>query len=208
VIPETILVYEGLVVLRGRLLIMGKLCTPMKKNYQENIWEYGTGTPGRGPGKIAPGLSETGPTRSPLPGTELVIGCALEELEPAEQQQIRTHLLTCRDCLELFLDCASGPGRSRLPGWRGTERLTPRRLLDTFGRRAQETLQALGKPRRLIPGVGGSFSGIASGHFRAPGEILTAAASNGHGTTGSPPFPSKCPGTPGTPGFQIFPGAA
>ncbi len=38
------------------------------------------------------------------PEPEQVIGCALEELEAAEQQKVQAHLLTCRDCLELFLD--------------------------------------------------------------------------------------------------------
>ena len=38
------------------------------------------------------------------PEPEQVIGCALEELEAAAAQKVQAHLLTCRDCLDLFLD--------------------------------------------------------------------------------------------------------
>ena len=41
------------------------------------------------------------------PEPELVISSALQELAEPKQQQVQDHLLSCRDCLELYLDVLS-----------------------------------------------------------------------------------------------------
>jgi hypothetical protein len=89
----------------------------------------------------------------PCPEPEQVIGCALEELEAAELQKVQAHLLTCRNCLELFLDVRLS--RAEAEGLMGTSLEVPQKTgwLATFGSKVRETLQALIKPRRLIPAV-------------------------------------------------------
>ena len=84
-----------------------------------------------------------------------MIGCALEELEAAEQQKVQAHLLTCRDCLELFLDVRLARAEAESPAdaghpWKHSQKAG---WLATFGRKVRETLQALVKPRKLIPAL-------------------------------------------------------
>jgi hypothetical protein len=92
------------------------------------------------------------------PEPELVISSALQELAEPKQQQVQDHLLSCRDCLELYLDVLStqaeaDSGEDRKfdgildeePAWAA--------WLAVLGHKVWETLQVLGKPRRLIPAL-------------------------------------------------------
>lgn len=97
-----------------------------------------------------PGLS--------CPDPEMVIGCALEELNTTEQQQIQTHLLTCRDCLELFLDIRLALTEAEsLPKERLM--LNPKEVslisqwIATIGQKIRRIWQPLINPRKLIPAL-------------------------------------------------------
>ncbi len=97
-----------------------------------------------------PGLS--------CPEPEQVVGCALEELEAAEHQKIQAHLLTCRDCLDLYLDVRLARAEAESPGAEGLaapslEESPADGWLATFGSKFWETLQVLLKPGKLIPAV-------------------------------------------------------
>lgn len=130
----------------------------MKKSKRERI----SGTEPDIPAAVMEGMQQAFQRSSSsglsCPDIEMVIGYALEELDAAEQQIIQAHLLTCRDCLELFLDVrlARAEAESQEP-----ERLqvTPREAsqksdwLAALGRKVQETWQALIKPRKLIPAL-------------------------------------------------------
>ncbi len=103
--------------------------------------------------RLRQAFQEPGSPELSCPEPEQVIGCALEELAAAEQQQVQAHLLTCRDCLELFLDVRLA--RAEAEGLTETPLKAPQKdgWLATFGSKVRETLQSLIKPRRLIPAV-------------------------------------------------------
>jgi hypothetical protein len=91
------------------------------------------------------------------PEPEQVIGAALQELAAAEHQQIQDHLLTCRDCLELYLDVRSAQAEAE-PAAVGQDNGTVigkplQAWLAVWGRQVRETLRALGRPRRLVPAL-------------------------------------------------------
>ena len=86
-----------------------------------------------------------------------MIGAALQELAAAEQQQIQDHLLTCRDCLELYLDVRSAQAEAEpaaVGKVNGTVDEKPLQAwLAVWGRKVRETLRVMGKPRRLVPAL-------------------------------------------------------
>ena len=88
------------------------------------------------------------PPDLPCPDPEQVISYALGELEAPARQRVHTHLLTCRNCLELCLDVRLARVDAEIPagrpgaGW-----------LARVSRKAQELFQALSQPRRLIPAL-------------------------------------------------------
>jgi hypothetical protein len=89
----------------------------------------------------------------PCPTPEQVAGCALEELEAQEHQEVQAHLLQCRDCLELYLDVRLA--RAEAEKLMETPLETPQKAgwLAAFGSKVRESLRVLVKPRRLIPAL-------------------------------------------------------
>jgi hypothetical protein len=92
------------------------------------------------------------------PEPEQVVAYALNELEAREHEKLQAHLLGCRDCLELFLDVQLAQAEAEIPA---DEQLYEMPLDApqkgwwhlAFGRKVRETLQALVKPRKLIPAL-------------------------------------------------------
>jgi hypothetical protein len=84
----------------------------------------------------------------PCPDPEQVISYALGELKADAQQQVYTHLLTCRECLELCLDVRLARADVEIPADRPGAGLLAR-----VSRQARELFQALSQPRRLIPAL-------------------------------------------------------
>jgi hypothetical protein len=92
----------------------------------------------------------------PCPEPEQVISCALEELEAAAAQKVQAHLLTCRDCLDLFLDVRLARAEAESPAeLTGAPREAPQKAgwLATISSKVRETMQILVKPRKLIPAL-------------------------------------------------------
>jgi hypothetical protein len=92
------------------------------------------------------------------PEPEQVISSALQELPEPAQQQVQDHLLSCRDCLELYLDVRSAQAeadseKGRKFGDISEEEPSIAARLAVLGHKVLETLQVLGKPRRLIPAL-------------------------------------------------------
>ena len=91
------------------------------------------------------------------PEPEQVIGAALQELAAAEHRQIQDHLLTCRDCLELYLDVRSAQAEAEpaaVGKVNGTVAEKPLQTwLAVWGRKVRETLRAMGRRRRLVPAL-------------------------------------------------------
>jgi hypothetical protein len=114
------------------------------------------------PAKVMAGLRQAFQKQpvpdSACPEPEQVISSALEELASAEQQEVQKHLLTCRSCLDLYLDVRLAASEAASPAGEGLEEVFPEELikvswLAAFSRKVREVLQALGRPRRLIPAV-------------------------------------------------------
>ncbi len=85
------------------------------------------------------------------PEPEQVISSALQELAAPQQQQVQDHLLNCRDCLELYLDVCSA--RAEAEGTIAPEKKPKAAWLAVLGHKVRETLQSLGKPKRLVPAL-------------------------------------------------------
>ena len=85
------------------------------------------------------------------PEPEQVISSALQELAAPQQQQVQDHLLNCRDCLELYLDVCWG--RAEAEGTIAPEKKPQVPWLAVLGHKVRETLQLLGKPKRLVPAL-------------------------------------------------------
>jgi hypothetical protein len=100
---------------------------------------------------------ETAKASPGCPEPEQVIGAALQELAAAEHQQIQDHLLTCRDCLELYLDVRSAQDEAEPAAVGKVNGIVAEKPLQTWlavwGRKVRETLRALGKPKRLVPAL-------------------------------------------------------
>jgi hypothetical protein len=147
------------------------------------------------------------------PEPEQVIGCALEELEAAAAQKVQAHLLTCRDCLDLFLDVrlaraeAESPaaltGAPQKAGW-----------LATIGSKVRETLQVLVKPRKLIPALAAVSLVVLVfmlGREDRPGVLPPAdlaldrqAAPSTAPSAAPPQEPSAAPPSPALPGRGLL----
>jgi len=92
------------------------------------------------------------------PEPEQVISCALEESTAASQQQVKDHLLTCRNCLELYLDVRLAQSESQSPAGDELEEISPEGpskagWLAVLGHKARESFEALGRPKRLFPAL-------------------------------------------------------
>jgi hypothetical protein len=118
--------------------------------------------PAKIPTKVMAGFRHTFQKQSApdsaCPEPEQVISSALAELAGAEQQEVQRHLLTCRNCLDLYLDVRLAHSEAASPAGEGLEELPDDELtksgwLAALARKAREALQALGRPRRLIPAV-------------------------------------------------------
>lgn len=127
----------------------------MKKSRSKGIGETPPEIPAAVMARLNQAFQRPAHPDLPCPDPEMVIGCALGELEAAMEQQIQTHLLTCRDCLDLYLDVHLAQAEAEAPGEVGLEGQTsqPTGWLEAWGRTARETLEALLKPRRLIPAL-------------------------------------------------------
>ena len=94
---------------------------------------------------------------SACPEPEQVISSALAELAGAEQQEVQNHLLTCRSCLDLYLDVRLAHSEAASPAGEGLKDVssegTKVSWLTVFSRKVREALQALSRPHRLIPAV-------------------------------------------------------
>lgn len=92
------------------------------------------------------------------PEPEQVISSALGELAAPKQQQIQDHLLNCRDCLELYLDVRLARAEATSSEDRKFDGISfekkPKAVwLAVLGHKVRETLQLLGKPKRLVPAL-------------------------------------------------------
>lgn len=91
------------------------------------------------------------------PEPEQIIRCSLNELEAQENQQVQAHLLTCRDCLDLYLDVSLAQAEAALTADGELDHPLPDPhkpgVWAAWGSRAREIWQVLVRPRRLLPAL-------------------------------------------------------
>lgn len=126
----------------------------MKKFDNKSRAGEGAEIPDRVLARLRQSFQKPGTPDHPCPEPEDVIACALGELTAAAERRVQDHLLSCRECLDLFLDIRLAQDEAERPeDGLPAERAATAGWLTHFGQRIRKTWDAVARPRRLVPAL-------------------------------------------------------
>ena len=165
----------------------------MKKSKEKNPLKPSAEIPARLMAGLRQVFQKQSAPDSACPEPEQVISSALEELASAEQQEVQKHLLTCRSCLDLYLDVRLAVSEAASPAGEGLEEVFPEELtkvswLAGILPEGPGGPAGAGKTAPTYPCGGRGLINGLSDCLRKPGILQGGAA------------PAACPGTGGAPG--------